>query len=64
MQLKIRETIKKYIRVLKVTKRPTKDDFWTTVRVTLIGIAIIGLIGFIFYLISVYILPLIHVGGL
>lgn len=55
MQLKIRETIRKYVRVLKVCKRPTKADFLDTVRVTLIGVAIIGIIGFIFYLISVFI---------
>lgn len=55
MQLKIRETIGKYIRVLKVCKRPTKADLLDTIRVTLIGVAIIGMIGFIFYLISVLI---------
>ena len=34
-------------RVLAVTKRPSKDEFITTVKVTGIGIAVIGLIGFL-----------------
>lgn len=55
MQLRIRETIRKYIRVLRVCKKPSKEDFWTTVRVCLIGITIIGLISFLFYLVSVLI---------
>ena len=34
-------------RVLKVTKKPTKIEFKTIVKVTGIGVLIIGLIGFI-----------------
>ena len=34
-------------RVLKITKKPTSQEFWTTVKVTGIGILLIGLIGFL-----------------
>jgi protein transport protein SEC61 subunit gamma-like protein len=34
-------------RVLQVTKKPTRDEFKTIVKVSGIGILIIGLIGFI-----------------
>ncbi|MBN2567609.1 protein translocase SEC61 complex subunit gamma [Candidatus Woesearchaeota archaeon] len=34
-------------RVLKVTKRPSKEEFKTIVKVTAIGMAVIGLVGFI-----------------
>jgi len=32
-------------RVLKVTRKPTKEEFKTIVKVTGLGIAVIGLIG-------------------
>ena len=34
-------------RVLQLTKKPNKTEFWTIVKVTGIGILLIGLIGFI-----------------
>ena len=43
---------KGYLRVLKITKRPEKDEIRSTLRICLIGIGIIGVIGFILYYIS------------
>jgi protein translocase SEC61 complex gamma subunit len=43
---------KEYWRVLKITKRPEKDEIRSTLRICLIGIGIIGAIGFILYFIS------------
>ena len=34
-------------RVLSVTRKPSKEEFLTTVKVTGIGIIVIGLIGFL-----------------
>jgi protein transport protein SEC61 subunit gamma-like protein len=34
-------------RVLRVTKKPDSQEFKTTVKVTALGIAVIGLIGFV-----------------
>ncbi len=34
-------------RVLQLTKKPNKTEFWTIVKVTGIGILLVGLIGFI-----------------
>lgn len=34
-------------RVWKVTKKPSKKDYFMTVKIVLIGFLIIGLIGFI-----------------
>ncbi len=39
--------IKECKRVLRVTKKPTKDEFKNIVKISGIGILIIGLIGFI-----------------
>ena len=38
-------------RVLKVTKKPTKDEFKTIVKVSGLGILLIGLIGFLIQMI-------------
>ncbi|PIN81270.1 protein translocase SEC61 complex subunit gamma [Candidatus Woesearchaeota archaeon CG10_big_fil_rev_8_21_14_0_10_32_9] len=39
-------------RVLRVTKKPTKEEYWTITKVSAIGILIIGLIGFLLHLIN------------
>ena len=39
-------------RVLKVSKKPTREEYINFSKVTAIGVAIIGLIGFIIVLIS------------
>lgn len=51
------EKIKNYIRVLKLVKRPTREDYLDAVRICSIGALIIGIIGFIIYLITI-ILPI------
>jgi protein transport protein SEC61 subunit gamma-like protein len=53
MQLKIKEKLENYIRVLRVAKRPDKEEFITTTKVCAIGTIIIGIIGFLLYIISV-----------
>jgi protein transport protein SEC61 subunit gamma-like protein len=35
-------------RVWKVTKKPSKKDYMTTLKIVLLGFLIIGIIGFIF----------------
>lgn len=40
------------IRVLKITKKPTKEEFQVIVKVSGIGMIIIGMIGFIIQLIE------------
>ena len=43
-------------RVLRVTKKPDKQEFWTIVKVSGLGILVIGLIGFIFSILNQIIL--------
>ena len=45
--MKLKQFTKECVRVLKITKKPTKTEFRTVVKVTAIGIAIIGMIGFV-----------------
>lgn len=44
--------IKQYARVLTVTKKPNQKEFKTIVKVSGLGIAAIGLIGFIITLVT------------
>ena len=53
----ISEFFRKYLRVLKLARRPTKDEFFKISAVAAAGIAVIGVLGFIIYLIFHYLLP-------
>ena len=44
---KLKRFINESIRVLKITRKPTSLEFKTIVRASAIGMALIGLIGFI-----------------
>jgi len=50
--MKIKERLGNYIRVLRLSKKPDKDAFLSTLRIVGFGILFIGMIGFIFYLVS------------
>ena len=50
--MNIKEKLLNYIRILKITKKPSKQDFSDTARICAIGVAVIGLIGFALYLLT------------
>jgi protein transport protein SEC61 subunit gamma-like protein len=54
MSVNIKEGIKKYLRVLKVAKKPTLKEMKTVLRICGIGFLIIGALGFVFYMISIF----------
>jgi protein transport protein SEC61 subunit gamma and related proteins len=49
---RIKRFFKETIRVLRITKKPNKEEFKSIVKVTGLGIIIIGLIGFFIFLIK------------
>lgn len=49
---KIKEFIDQCSRVLKTTKKPNQQEFSTTAKIAGIGILLIGLIGFVIFLIK------------
>ena len=49
---RLKRFLKETWRVLRITKRPNRDEFKNLVKVTGLGIAIIGAIGFIIFLIK------------
>jgi len=42
---------KETVRVIRITKKPNREEYKNVVKVTALGIAIIGAIGFIIFLI-------------
>jgi len=53
----VSEFFRKYIRVLKLARTPTKNEFWKISAVSALGIALIGVLGFLIYLLFEYLLP-------
>lgn len=49
---RIKAFVKECIRVLKITKKPTKEEFKTISKVSGLGILIIGLIGFLVHIVD------------
>ena len=47
MFVKLKSFISQSVRVFKITKKPSMEEFKTVVKVTGIGILIIGFIGFV-----------------
>jgi len=45
----ISQALKSYIRVLKLTKKPSREEFLTIAKVAGLGILAIGFVGFIIY---------------
>ncbi|MFH1916256.1 MAG: protein translocase SEC61 complex subunit gamma [Nanoarchaeota archaeon] len=49
---KLKTFVGECMRVLQVTKKPDKIEFTTIVKISALGIAVIGLIGFIILMIA------------
>ncbi len=46
-KMALKQFIKESMRVLKITKKPTKEEYKTIVKVSGLGIIIIGMLGFL-----------------
>ena len=55
--IRFKRFINECIRVLKVTRKPSKDEFGTIVKVSGLGMIIIGLIGFVITMIKQLLFP-------
>lgn len=47
----LKSKLQDYLRVLKAAKKPNKKEFNKVLRITGMGTILIGIIGFVFYLI-------------
>ncbi|MBU0530492.1 MAG: protein translocase SEC61 complex subunit gamma [Candidatus Aenigmatarchaeota archaeon] len=50
----IASTLRKYIRVLQVARKPNKDEFTMSAKISAIGIVLIGVIGFGIFLAFIF----------
>ena len=54
--MNVQERLDKFVkdskRVLKVARKPDKDEYYDFAKVTTLGIIVIGLIGFVIFLIA------------
>ena len=57
MNLNIKEFLDNCRRVLTISKKPATDEYMRTLRVAAIGVGLIGAIGFIFFALSVLLIP-------
>ena len=48
----LKEFVQECRRVLKVTRKPSKKEYFTIVKISGIGMLIIGLMGFVVYLVA------------
>ena len=48
----VQDFIKQSKRVLKVTQKPDSEEFWMITKVSLIGIGLLGTIGYIMFALS------------
>jgi len=54
---KARSFVIQCLRVLKITKKPDRDEFRMLVKVSGLGIAVIGMIGFLLHVVKTLFLP-------
>ena len=47
--IKVGKTLKSYLRILKLTKKPSREEFLMIAKVAGAGIVLIGFVGFIIY---------------
>jgi protein transport protein SEC61 subunit gamma-like protein len=53
LDINIKRKLEDYRRVLQIAKKPSREDYIDTARICAIGLVIIGVMGFLMYLISV-----------
>ncbi|MBI4167632.1 MAG: protein translocase SEC61 complex subunit gamma [Candidatus Aenigmarchaeota archaeon] len=45
----IKNKLSQYLRVISVSKKPDREEFWSSVKICGAGILIIGAVGFVIY---------------
>ncbi|MBU0952877.1 MAG: protein translocase SEC61 complex subunit gamma [Nanoarchaeota archaeon] len=51
--MKIISKLREYIRVVQIARKPNKEEYFMATKVSAIGIAIIGVIGFAIFLVYI-----------
>ena len=54
MFAKLKIKLNEYLRVIRITKKPDMEEFKTIIKVSALGMAVIGLLGFTIQVIATY----------
>ncbi len=57
MKAKMKSFIIQCVRVLKITKKPDREEYRMLVKVSGLGITVIGMLGFLLHVIKALLLP-------
>ncbi|MCK4497200.1 MAG: protein translocase SEC61 complex subunit gamma [Candidatus Aenigmarchaeota archaeon] len=55
--MNIKEHMRMYSMVLQISRKPGKEEFLTSTKICALGIALIGFIGFVIFLLFTFLLP-------
>ena len=55
--INLKSTIMRYVRVLQIARKPSKEEFLNASKVSALGIFAIGLIGFLIFLVFILLVP-------
>lgn len=53
----LKENIRKYRRVLQIARKPGKEEFLSSTKICALGIALIGFVGFMIFLMFTFLIP-------
>ena len=53
MNFNVKQVLENWVRVLKIAKKPDFADFSNSAKVCFAGLLVVGLVGFVVYLVSV-----------
>ena len=51
--MNIKNMLRNYARVLQIARKPDKEEFVTTSKICAIGLAVVGIVGFLIFLVFV-----------
>ncbi len=56
---KLKEKLEEYRRVIAVSRKPDREEFLSTARITALGISVLGAAGLVIYMLYYLLLPIV-----
>jgi protein translocase SEC61 complex gamma subunit len=53
----IRSWLSQAARTLKLASKPDREELWLSIKISLLGIGVVGLVGFVIKLMSSFLIP-------
>ena len=55
--INLKSTLMRYVRVLQIARKPSKEEFLTASKICSLGIFAIGMVGFLIFLAFILLIP-------